>query len=136
VAAAAASVGLLAVWTIRRRRDQATNIRPDSSPLVDVLDSSVEDLRTVSDPRQAILAAYARMECALSPRGFGRQRHETALEYLDRLLGRLRLEPAPLQRLTDLFELARFSNHQVTEAMRDDALEALGTITTVLLSPS
>jgi hypothetical protein len=136
VAAAVASVGLLAVWVVRRRRDQATNIRPDSGVLVDVLDTSLEDLRVVSDPRQAILAAYARMEHALSPRGVGRQRHETALEYLDRLLGRLDLEPAPLRHLTGLFELARFSNHEVTEAMRDDALAALGTISTALRSPS
>jgi hypothetical protein len=133
---AAASVGLLAVWVVRRRRGQATNIRPDSGVLVDVLDTSLEDLRVVSDPRQAILAAYARMERALTPRGFGRQRHETALEYLDRLLGRLDLEPAPLRHLTGLFELARFSNHEVTEAMRDDALAALGTISTALRSPS
>jgi uncharacterized protein DUF4129 len=136
VAAAAAGVGLLAVWAVRRRRDQATDIRPDSGLLVDVLDTSLEDLRVVSDPRQAILAAYAGMERALSPRGVGRQRHETALEYLDRLLGRLELEPAPLQRLTALFQLAKFSNHQVTEAMRDDALAALGTISTALRSTS
>jgi hypothetical protein len=136
VAAAAASVGLLAVWAVHRRRDQATDVRPDSGRMVDVLDTSLEDLRVVSDPRQAILTAYARMERALSPRGVGRQRHETATEYLDRLLGRLELEPAPLQRLTGLFELARFSNHQVTEAMRDDALAALGTISSALRSPS
>lgn len=136
VTAAAASVGLLAVWAVRRRRDQATNIRPDSGLLVDVLDTSLGDLRVVPDPRQAILAAYARMERALSPRGVGRQQHETALEYLDRLLGRLELEPAPLQRLTALFQLAKFSNHQVTEAMRNDAVAALGTISTALRSPS
>jgi Domain of unknown function (DUF4129) len=136
VAATAASVGLLAVWAVRRRRDQVTHIQPASSQLVDLLDTSREDLRVVSDPRQAILAAYARMEGALTPRGAGRQRHETAMEYLVRVLGRLELEPAPLQRLTGLFELAKFSNHQVTETMRDDALAALGAISAALRTPS
>jgi hypothetical protein len=67
VAATAAGVGLLAIWAARRRRDRATHHRPVSGRIVDVLDTSLEDLRVASDPRQAILAAYARMEMP-SPR--------------------------------------------------------------------
>jgi hypothetical protein len=136
LAALAAGAGLLALRTVRHRRGPANSTGRAPDRLADLVDTTLEDLRVVSAPRQAILAAYARMERTLAPRGAGRQRHETALEYLDRVLARLEIEPAPLQRLTGLFELAKFSNHEVTERMRDDALAALGAISAALRSPS
>jgi hypothetical protein len=136
LAALAAGTGLLALRTVRHRRGPANPTGRAPDRLADLVDTTLEDLRVVSAPRQAILAAYARMERTLAPRGAGRQRHETALEYLDRVLARLEIEPAPLRRLTGLFELAKFSNHEVTETMRDDALAALGAISAALRSPS
>jgi hypothetical protein len=133
VVALAAGAGLLAG---RRRRAPAATTGRVADRLVGVLEDSAEDLRAEPDPRQAVLAAYARMEGALAPRGAGRLRHETALEYLDRLLARRNLEPEPLRRLTGLFELARFSDHQVTRAMRADAVSALEAITAALRSPT
>jgi hypothetical protein len=130
------AAGLMALWAIRRPGSSTAANRQAANRLVESLDASTGELLAATAPRQAILAAYARMEHALVPRGVGRQRHETALEYLDRLLARQELEPAPLLRLTDLFELAKFSNHQVTEAMRVDALAALATICAAVRSPS
>lgn len=131
----AAGAALLATRAVaRRRRDPAVRVRRAVDRLAGLLQDSAEDLRAEPDPRQAVLAAYARMERALAPRGAGRLRHETVLEYLERLLARGNLEPGPLRRLTGLFELARFSDHQVTEAMRDDAVGALEAITAALRS--
>jgi hypothetical protein len=133
VVLAAGAAGLLAG---RRRRAPAATTGRAADRLAGVLEDSAEDLRAEPDPRRAVLAAYARMEGALAPRGAGRLRHETALEYLERLLARRNLEPEPLRRLTGLFELARFSDHQVTRAMRDDAVGALEAITASLRSPT
>lgn len=135
VAVLAAGAGLLAVRAAHRRGGSATSTSWPADRLADLLDDSTDDLRAQPDPRRAILAAYARMERAMRPSGAGRQRHETAMEYLDRLLARLDLEPGPLRRLTGLFELARFSDHQVTEAMRDRAVAALEAISASLRSP-
>lgn len=138
VAVLAAGVGLLAVLVVRRRRhgSPAGTTRRAADRLAGLLEDSAQDLRAEPDPRRAILAAYARMERALTPRGAGRWRHETALEYLGRLLDQRNLEPEPLRRLTGLFQLARFSDHQVTQAMRDDAIVALEAITASLRSPT
>lgn len=136
VALLTVGAGLLARWAVRHPVSSTVAQRPAADQLVESLDASTGELLAATAPRQAILAAYARMERALIAAGAGRQRHETALEYLDRLLVRHELEPAPLQHLTDLFELARFSNHQVTEAMRDDALAALATISADVRGPS
>jgi hypothetical protein len=136
VALLTVGAGLMALWAVRRPASSTVAHRPPADQLVELLDASTGEVLAATTPRQAILAAYARMEHALSPRGVGRQRHETALEYLDRLLACQELEPAPLQCLTDLFELAKFSNHQVTETMRDDAVAALNMISAALRSPA
>jgi hypothetical protein len=137
VVLAAGAAGLLAARAAgRRRRAPAATTGRAADRLAGVLEDSADDLRAEPEPRRAVLAAYARMEGALAPRGAGRLRHETALEYLDRLLARRNLEPEPLRRLTGLFELARFSDHQVTQAMRDDAVGALEAITASLRSPT
>jgi hypothetical protein len=136
IALLAVAASLMVRWAVRRPPRSTAPNRRAADRLVESLDASTGELLAATAPRQAILAAYARMERALVPGGAGRQRHETALEYLDRLLARQELEPAPLQRLTDLFELAKFSDHQVTEAMRDDALAALATISAGVRSPA
>jgi hypothetical protein len=137
VVLAAGAAGLLVARAAgRRRRAPAATTGRAGDRLAGVLEDSAEDLRAEPDPRRAVLAAYARMEGALGPRGAGRLRHETALEYLERLLARRNLEPQPLRRLTGLFQLARFSDHQVTRAMRADAVGALEAITAALRSPT
>jgi hypothetical protein len=134
----AGGAGLLAARTVgrRRHREAAAATGRAVDRVAGVLADSAEDLRAEPDPRRAVLAAYARMEGALAPRGAGRLRHETALEYLERLLARRNLEQEPLRRLTGLFQLARFSDHQITQAMRADAVGALEAITASLRSPT
>jgi hypothetical protein len=54
-----------------------------------------------------------------------RRPEETEGEYLERTLGALGAGGPALTRLTDLFEVARFSDAPVSERMRQDALDAL-----------
>ncbi|MEJ2677936.1 MAG: DUF4129 domain-containing protein, partial [Gemmatimonadota bacterium] len=46
-------------------------------------------------------------------------------EHLDRALGPLHVEPGPMHRLAELYVIAQFSEHPVTEAHRATAAEAL-----------
>jgi len=78
-----------------------------------------------SDPRSAVLVAYARMESALAAAGLQRRPSEAPREYLDRLAARLGVARKPAALLTALFERARFSTHPVDEPMRRAALGAL-----------
>ena len=83
-------------------------------------------LESESDPRQAVIKAYAGMERALAEDGLPRQPSETPLEYLRRALERLSASTAATTRLTSLFEQAKFSSHAIDEPMRREALAALG----------
>lgn len=93
--------------------------------LAAALDESLDDLRSDPDLRRAIIAAYARMETALAAAGLPRQPAEAPLEYVERALLALDTSAAAVRRLTDLFEWARFSQHEPEPSMRDEAVDAL-----------
>jgi Domain of unknown function (DUF4129) len=139
-----AGVALLAMVTIvaaqvradrRRRRPPPTR----AERLVGLLDDTLEDLERDPDPRRAVIAAWARMERGLAAAGLPRRPSEAPFEYAARVLetslapihrgtspgfpGPLR--PGSVQRLTGLFERAKFSQHAIGPAERDEAIAAL-----------
>jgi hypothetical protein len=90
-----------------------------------VLDDTLDDLRAETDPRRAIIAAYARLERVLAANGVPRHAAETPAEYLPRVLHDLELDPGGVERLTTLFTRAKFSQHDVDVAMKEEAIGAL-----------
>ena len=117
-------LGVLAAAT-RRRLAPAVDGRPAPEVLAAALDESLDDLRADPDLRRAIIAAYARMETALAAAGLPRHRAEAPLEYVERALLTLDTSAAAVRRLTDLFQWARFSQHEPDPSMRDEAVDAL-----------
>jgi hypothetical protein len=89
------------------------------------LEASLDAVTADASPRDAIADAYARLLAALAEAGAGRRTQEAPHEHLDRVLGPLGVRSDPLHRLAGLFVLARFSQHPVTAAHRDDARDAL-----------
>jgi amino acid transporter len=89
------------------------------------LDESLDDLRNDPDLRRAIIAAYARMEGVLAGVGLRRHPSEAPFEYMERALGSLDTSAAAAERLTSLFEWAKFSHHEPGPEMRDEAIAAL-----------
>lgn len=110
----------------RRRRAPAPQAaEPVAEAVVAVLDEALDDLGDERDPRRAVIAAYARMEDVLAEHGLGRRPAETPYEYLARVLTDLRASERSARRLTELFEWAKFSTHEVSERMRADAIGCL-----------
>jgi hypothetical protein len=118
-------VGVLAAATRSRLGQGAGPRRAAPEVLAAALDQSLDDLRSDPDLRRAIIAAYARMETALAAAGLPRQPAEAPLEYVERALLTLDTSAAAVHRLTDLFEWARFSQHEPKPPMRDEAVDAL-----------
>lgn len=118
--------GTAAIFVLRRSRpDPTASLELAPEALAAALDESLDDLRSDPDLRRAIIAAYARMETALAAAGLPRRAAEAPLEYLERALLGLDTSAAAVRRLTDLFEWARFSQHEPDPSMRDDAVDAL-----------
>jgi Domain of unknown function (DUF4129) len=128
-------LGAVAVATRNRRGPPIERRRAAPEAIAAVLDESLDDLRADVDLRRAIVAAYARMEVALAVSGLPRRPAEAPLEYLERAL--LSLEPSAdsVRRLTDLFEWARFSQHEPEPSMRDEAVDALVAVRDELRAP-
>ena len=118
-------VGVLAAATRTRLGPATRRSRDAPEVLAAALDESLDDLRADVDLRRAIVAAYARMETALAATGLPRHPAEAPLEYLERALLTLDTSAEAVRRLTDLFEWARFSQHEPEPSMRDEAVDAL-----------
>jgi hypothetical protein len=116
------------------RRTLRTN-RRSRRALAAALDDSLDDLRRDPDVRRAIIAAYARMERALGSAGLPRAPSEAPYEYLERSLVELDASADAARRLTELFERAKFSQHEPAESMRDEAIDALVAVRDELRRP-
>jgi hypothetical protein len=128
---ALALVGLVAVGAAALLvRERLGTSEPGEEPnlaedLAEIVETTIDDLRTEEDPRRAVIAAYAKMEHLLASNGLARRRAETQLEYLQRILTELEVEEAAVRRLTQLFAYAKFSSHMIDEEMRGEAIDAL-----------
>ncbi len=129
----AAAVGgglvLLAFVLMRRRRDDELEDEEEAGTMEEeltaVVSDAIDDLRGEADPRRAVIAAYARMERVLGQHGHPRDPSEAPFEYLARVLLRLRVRPAAVQDLTELFERAKFSTHEIDQRMKERAISSL-----------
>ena len=125
-----ALVGLVVIWLgvrlarepptvrVRRRRAEPEVARAEDDALVTrrAIEAALAPLREPTDPRGAVIEAYARMEHVLAERELERQASEAPREYLRRALGDRGVSEAARTTLTELFEEARFSRHPVTES--------------------
>lgn len=128
----ATAAGVL-LWAHRRTddpSDAADGPTHDSltAALTPAVDRAADQLRLGTDPRSAILLAYDGLEKALDRHGHPRRLTETPSEHLDRVLGALAVDTAPLLRLAALYELARFSDHPLTTTDQREAAGALGRV--------
>lgn len=134
-----AGIGLLYVlslqrFVVRRRRGRAVAAShaltddEEAEAIVEFTRDLIDELRDGDDPRQAIQRAYAAVETGFGVIELTRKPAETPLAYLSRILGRDQDVSEPLATLTDLFQVARFSDEPVTELMRTEAIEAVGQI--------
>ena len=120
-----AAAGVAAFVLAARRSARATGRAELAVELADTLDVTIDDLRAETDPRRAVIAAYARLERVLAAPGEPRKESDPPEEHLARVLGRLEVDRRATRRLVDLFVRAEFSPHEVDAAMKDEAIDAL-----------
>jgi hypothetical protein len=113
------------LWLVRERRRTEPERGEMAAELAVALERTIADLRAEPDPRTAVIAAYAQMEHALAGVGLQRRADEAPREYLGRVLPEVGAQTASVERLTGLFERAKFSPHAIDAAMKDEAIDAL-----------
>jgi uncharacterized membrane protein len=118
-------VGGTVVYLRLRRPDPPQARATVEEDLAEAVETTIEDLRRERDARRAVIAAYANMERVLALHGFERRRAETPFEYLVRILRRLDVRESAVRSLTELFEYAKFSAHDIDSGMKEKAIDAL-----------
>jgi hypothetical protein len=91
-------------------------------------DAQRREVVEADSPRNAVVACWHRFEAQAAVAGVARRPWETSSEYTMRVLDLVDAYQPAVSRLGALYREARFSEHEVTEADRQEALEALDTI--------
>jgi uncharacterized membrane protein YidH (DUF202 family) len=133
---AVVALGAAAWFAFERRRVQQRRSEPPAVELALALERTIADLRAEPDPRKAVIAAYAQMERALAEAELPRRPAEAPREYLGRVLPAIGASTASVERLTELFERAKFSPHAIDAAMKEEAIDALESLRDELRSAS
>ena len=119
------------------RRGDRTRVAVDFTVLDDparvaeqvVRDADEQDaLLRDGDARNAIVATWHRFEVQGERAGVPRRPSETSSEYALRILDLAEADTGPVRRLAELYREARFSEHEITEEHRAEALAALAGI--------
>ncbi|MGE3536661.1 MAG: DUF4129 domain-containing protein [Candidatus Tectimicrobiota bacterium] len=87
--------------------------------------AGLQELRLHADPRQAIIACYARLEHLLADHGAPVAATLTPQESMGEALRELMLPLQDFAELVQLFELARYSLHPLDQAARTRAITCL-----------
>jgi len=128
LAAASAVVGF-SRW--RAGGEATVDIGPDETletHLAPAIERAGRHLLNETDPRSAVLLAYADLEKALARAGQAAAAHETPNEHLQRVLRHLSINSEPLLRLAGLYQRARFSEHTISSGEQHEAGAALQSV--------
>ncbi len=100
--------------------------------LIDAIEESLDALRREPNARRAIVMCYRYFERAVAGAGLSRAPWETPTEFMRKALSRLQLPQEAVRALTELFQVSRFSHHQVGPSERELAVGSLGAIKAAL----
>lgn len=119
------AVVVLAIRVIRRRRraapPESAREAPDRALLTDRRAARQARMLREGSPREAIIATWLDLERLVATAGVPRRPSETSSELVVRVLDDREVPAAALTDLAALFREARFSTHELTEALRERA---------------
>ena len=120
-----AVVVVLAIRANRRRRraapPESARKAPDRALLTDRRAARQARMVREGSPREAIIATWLDLERLVAAAGVPRRPSETSSELVVRVLDDREVPAAALTDLAALFREARFSTHELTEALRERA---------------
>ena len=136
IAAVGALIALRSFWpTDWQRARGRTRSSGRFSPLPDVAETTVGiDVRAAraalatGQPRSAIVACWIRLESDIAAIGWPRAEAETSAEYVQRVVAEASVDRLAISELAELYREARFSDHELSDADRAHAFEALSRV--------
>jgi hypothetical protein len=130
--ALAAAVAMVIVLLGGRELEEGQR---EETPLGDRLPPVALPPAEPRDPREAVIRNYREMEIALAAHGHPRPPWETSAEYAATAASAVTIAKPAAERLTSLFELARYSPHVIDQGARNEADGSLADILADLHRP-
>ncbi len=100
--------------------------------VADILDRTASELRQGGEYRRSVLECYRRICEILESKSKIDARPLTAREFESSVSFRLKLDTPYLSQITDIFEIARYSPHEISKADADAAINCLTNLSSVL----
>jgi hypothetical protein len=111
--------------------------RTEAAPALETARAeALVDPRAEPDTRAAVIHAYRQYELALAAARAPRAAWQTPSEFMRSVLARVPLPALPVERLTALFELARFSQRPLPAGAREAASDCLDEVKAALPAAS
>lgn len=104
------------------------NVGKSKKELARAVRTAIQDLESGGDFRGAVLRCYRSMVLLFEARGRRVRPEQTAREFEAEALAAVGVSREGVDRLTSLFEEARYSAHEIREAQRDAAIASLTAI--------
>jgi hypothetical protein len=133
LAGAAAVLAVRLAHRCRPARWPSSDATEVSEGIAHIVEATIDEISADPDARRAVIAAYARLERELTGRGLPRRPSAAPFEYLEEALDELAVPAGAARSLTELFEIARFSQHRVDVSMKQRAIDALISVRRSLL---
>ena len=89
---------------------------------------TIDNLKTGTDYRKSVLDCYKQMCNWMNGRGVRKVSHQTPREFAMTAKNFLNVSPESLYNLTQIFEKARYSTHDINVEDRDKAIKCLNEI--------
>jgi len=127
LAIAIAVIAVLLVGIIMLFKKQKIEQKPS---IEEIATQTISRLRTESDHRSTVINCYKQMCDWLEQKGVKKGSYQTPREFALATRDHIKMSPESLYSLTQIFEKARYSPHDVTGEDRDRAIQLLNEILT------
>ncbi len=141
---ATAAILVLVVWRgLKSRRgrtapfeDPGDFLEGNRRRLAAILDAAVARLNTGSSYRETVIQCYKMISELLEERSAVDGKVLTPREFRARVSEKLMVEPSSLAQATELFEVARYSDQEITMEQSQEAVTCLSNLSTSLKEPT
>ncbi len=125
----AAVMGILfGIFVVKVYKKKEEKVEGEVITTKEAMERAIYKVKIGKDVRGAILAAYKEMEKLMRSKGVEDKDYYTPREFREFALKTLKISSKPVETLTNLFEIARYSQHEMNENHRKLALNALEAI--------
>lgn len=109
-------------------------LEEDRQKVAEILEETARKLGLGSNYRDTVLKCYSSIVKVLEARSLMQSKTLTPAEFRETVSQKLKLDSPSFSKVTSLFEVARYSENEITQRDAKDAIESLSTLSSELRS--